>query len=159
MCCVIVLMIMSVKNIDLVIIRFLRKWSLPIARVSIFIVFFWFGLLKLLDISQAEPVAIALSAKTIGLEHFELVFKILAIFECIIGILFLIPKATRVVIALLLFHMAVVCSTLFLVPELTWQKPLVPTLAGQYILKNMVIIALALGIAAHVDPIKKTRKN
>jgi hypothetical protein len=39
------------------------------------------------------------------------------------------------------------------VPELTWQQPFIPTLEGQYIIKNLVIIALAFGVAAHTEPL------
>jgi hypothetical protein len=35
---------------------------------------------------------------------------------------------------------------LALVTDLTWQAPMVPTLAGQYIIKNIVIVALALSV-------------
>jgi uncharacterized membrane protein YkgB len=54
-----------------------------------------------------------------------------------------------------LVHMAVVCSPLVLVPELTWQQPFVPTLEGQYIIKNIVIVAVAFGIASHTQPLYK----
>jgi uncharacterized membrane protein YkgB len=62
----------------------------------------------------------------------------------------------RITIPLLLVHMAVVCSPLVLVPELTWQRLFVPTLEGQYIIKNVVIVAVAFGIAAHTEPLRKT---
>jgi uncharacterized membrane protein YkgB len=39
-------------------------------------------------------------------------------------------------------------------PDEAWQKFLVPTLEGQYIIKNLVIIATAIGIAAHLHPLK-----
>jgi uncharacterized membrane protein YkgB len=35
---------------------------------------------------------------------------------------------------------------LLLLPTLTWQSLLIPTLAGQYIIKNIVIVALALSV-------------
>ena len=75
-------------------------------------------------------------------------------FECIIGILFLIKGMERVVIPLLFIHMLTTILPLFLIPEVTWSSFLVPTLEGQYIIKNVVIIAAAIGIAAHVHPMK-----
>ncbi len=149
---------MNIKNIDIKIIKWLRAAFLPMARIAIFIIFFWFGALKLLDLSPAGPLADALVTKTFGVGNFDVLFQILAIFECIIGILFLFPKFTRIVIPLLFIHMAVVCSPLFLVPELTWSKPFVPTLEGQYIIKNVAIIALAIGIAAQAPPLLKKKK-
>jgi len=77
----------------------------------------------------------------------------LSAFECVIGILFLFPKATRVVIPMLLVHIALVSAPLVLLTDLVWLKPLVPTLEGQYIIKNAAIVALALGIAATLQPL------
>lgn len=144
---------MNIKTLDITIIDWLRRWFLPLARVAIFVVYFYFGILKVFGLSPASPLARALTAKTIGVEHFQLAFLLLALFECLIGILFLLPKATRLVIPLLFMHVIIVCSPLFLVPELAWSKPFVPTLEGQYIIKNVAIIALAIGIAAQTKPL------
>jgi uncharacterized membrane protein YkgB len=43
---------------------------------------------------------------------------------------------------------------LFILPQETWSGFLVPTLEGQYIIKNLVLIAAAIGIAAHLHPMK-----
>ena len=122
------------------------------ARSALFIVFFWFGLIKLLGLSPATGMAMALTARTVGLAHFGLMFNSLAVFECVIGVLFLIPRAVRIVLALLCIHMAVVCAPMVLVPGYTWQEVMVPTMDGQYIIKNVLIIAAAIGLAAHAPP-------
>jgi putative oxidoreductase len=54
------------------------------------------------------------------------------------------------VLPLLLLHVVLTLLPLLLLPGLTWQSPLVPTLEGQYIIKNLVILAAALGIASHL---------
>ena len=146
---------MKLANLDLIIIEWLRKAFLPMARVAIFVVYFWFGVLKLFNQSPATPLARALVAKTIGAQNFGWSFKVLAVYECLIGVLFLFPKLTRVVIPMLLIHMVIVCSPLFLVSNLAWTRPFVPTLEGQYIIKNVVIIALAIGVAAQTKPLLK----
>jgi uncharacterized membrane protein YkgB len=87
------------------------------------------------------------------MQYFDTLFYVLAAIECVIGLLFLFPKLTRIVIPLLLFHMLIVCSPLVLVPDLTWQQFAVPTLEGQYILKNAVVVAVAIGIAASAQPL------
>lgn len=144
---------MNIKNIDLKIIDWLQRWFLPLARFAIFVIYFWFGILKVFDLSPASPLARALVSQTVGPGHFDLLFHVLAVFECVIGIMFLFPKATRVVIPLLLIHMLIVCSPLIFVPDLAWTKPFVPTLEGQYIIKNLAITALAIGIAAQTKPL------
>lgn len=146
------------QAIDLQLIHFFSKTFLPVARFSIFLVFFWFGILKVFHLSPASPLAQALTQQTIGAQYFDAAFIVLAVLECLIGILFLFPKLTRIVIPLLLIHMVVVCSPLVLVPHYTWQAVFIPTLEGQYIIKNAVVIALAIGIAASVQPFT-TRKQ
>ena len=121
----------DIKNIDQSVISFCRRTFLPFARIALFIVFFWFGILKLFSLSPATPLAEALTAQTVGLQYFDILFKGLSIVECVIGILFLVPKATRIVIPLLFVHMAVVCAPLILIPGEVWSGFLVPTLEGQ----------------------------
>lgn len=144
----------KIHEIDLRLIAFFSRTFVPVARFSIFLVFFWFGLIKILGLSPAGPLAEALVAKTVGTQYFEPLFYILAAVECIIGLLFLFPKATRIVVPLLLFHMILVCSPLLLVPQFTWQQFGVPTLEGQYIIKNAVVVAVAIGIAASTKPLR-----
>jgi uncharacterized membrane protein YkgB len=145
------------EQVDYWIITTARQLYVPVARFAFFIIFFYFGFLKIVGLSPASPLAEALTAKTIGMQYFDVSFMILAVIECLIGVLFLIPKATRVVIFLLFVHMAVVCSPLLLVPEHVWSGFLVPSLEGQYIIKNIALIAIAIGIAAHVTPLEKHR--
>jgi uncharacterized membrane protein YkgB len=149
----------TIQTIDQTIISQAQKWFIPVARTAFFIIFFYFGFLKLIGLSPATPLAEALTERTIGMQYFDLSFTILAIIECLIGILFLIPKATRVVIALLFIHLAVVCSPLVMVPDHIWTQAFVPNLEGQYIIKNVALIAIAIGIAAQVTPLAKTKRK
>jgi uncharacterized membrane protein YkgB len=148
----------DIKTLDLRVIAFFKRAFLPFARIALFTVFFWFGILKLFDLSPASPLAEALTANTVGLQYFDVMFKGLSVVECIIGVLFLIPKATRIVIPLLLLHMMVVCAPLVLTPGEVWKGWFVPTLEGQYIIKNLVIVAVAIGIASQTPPLSKRSK-
>jgi uncharacterized membrane protein YphA (DoxX/SURF4 family) len=141
---------MSLKDIDMRLIGLLRKWFLPLARAAIFVVYFYFGMLKIFDLSPAGPLAHALTERTIGAAHFDTAYLILAIFECVIGVLILFPKLTRVVIPLLFVHLLIVCSPLVLVADLAWSRPFVPTLEGQYIIKIVVLVGAAIVVGATV---------
>ncbi len=149
----------TLSQLDLRIIAWARRVFVPLARVSFFIIFFYFGFLKLTGMSPATPLAEALTAQTVGLQYFTMLYSGLAVLECIIGLLFLVPKATRIVIPLLFVHLAVVCSPLLLLPGQVFSGWFVPTLEGQYIIKNVVLVAAAIGIAAQVTPLKHTTKN
>lgn len=148
-----------IESFDLRVIGFFKRTYIPLARFALFSVFFWFGLIKLIGMSPASPLAEALTAKTVGSALFEPLFLSLALVECVIGILFLVPKAVRVVIPLLFIHMIIVCAPLMLVPEMTWSASFTPTLEGQYIIKNIVVVALAFGVAANTDPLQFSKRR
>lgn len=146
---------MNIKTADLKIISWLRRAFLPMARLAVFVVYFYFGILKLIEQSPATPLVQALVNKTIGAQNFGISFKALAIYECLIGLFFLIPKLTRLVIPMLFIHLLIVGLPLAIVTELAWTRPFVPSLEGQYIIKNLAIAALAIGVAAQIKPLSK----
>ncbi len=148
-----------IAKVDLQIIAFFKRTFIPLARIALFVVFFWFGFIKLTGLSPAGPLAEALTERTVGIELFGPLFIIIALIECLIGILFLVPKAVRIVLPLLFLHMLIVCGPLVLVPDMTWHSFLVPTLEGQYIIKNVVIVALAFGVAAHTEPLTRSQER
>lgn len=148
----------DIPALDLRIIAFLQRMFIPTARIAIFIIFFWFGFLKLIGLSPADALALSLTEHTIGLEYFPVLFIALSFVECLIGVLFLFPKMTRIVVPLLFAHMILVCSPLILLPDMIWRAPFVPTLEGQYIIKNAVVIAVAIGIAASAQPLATRKK-
>lgn len=146
---------MNLYKLDHKVIYFLRKISVPVARLALFIVFFWFGLLKLIGLSPAGPLVHLLFDQTINFMAFNTFYMLFAAFECIIGILFLIKGLERVVFPLLLIHITTTILPLIFLPQIVWQSAFVPTLEGQYIIKNLVIIATAIGIVSHLHPLPK----
>lgn len=140
---------------DYKIIHFFKSYSGPLARAAIFIVFFWFGAIKIFAVSPASPLVEALLHKTLPFISFGTFIVLFGIFEMIIGVLFLIPKAERAAILFLAIHMVTTIMPLFLLRSIAWQGFMIPTLEGQYIIKNLIIIALAFGIAAQLHPMKK----
>ncbi|HEY9480741.1 MAG TPA: hypothetical protein VIR98_00740 [Candidatus Paceibacterota bacterium] len=121
------------------------------AHIALFIVFVWFGALKFFDLSPANPLVADLLARTLPFMSFSLFCKLLGGYEVLIGILFIIPRMERIAILLLIPHMLVTILPLVLLPAVTWQAPFAPTMEGQYIIKNVVIIALAATVFADLD--------
>jgi uncharacterized membrane protein YkgB len=144
----------GIVAIDNHIIRWARNQERTWFHASIAIVFIWFGILKVLGLSPAGGLVHALFEQTIPFLSFESFYLFFGWLEVIIGILFLIPQMDRVVIPILFLHMITTAGPLFFLPNETWQSFLVPTLVGQYIIKNIVIIAVAIGIAADLKPIQ-----
>ncbi|GIW65931.1 MAG: hypothetical protein KatS3mg094_450 [Candidatus Parcubacteria bacterium] len=138
------------KLIDETIIKFLKKIWQPLSKISLFIVFFYFGFLKVLGLSPATPLVEALFQKTLNFFPFSYFIIFFGLFEMLIGLAFIIPHLERLAIFLLIIHMITTFMPLILLPQISWQKFLVPTLEGQYIIKNLVIISLAFVIGAHL---------
>ncbi len=146
---------MTIQNIDKNLIAFFRKISVPLARFGIFVIFFWFGLLKVVGQSPATPLVQKLFESTIHFMSFGTFIIAFGWLEVAIGILFLIKGAERIVIPILFLHMITTFMPLFFLPQETWSGFLIPTLEGQYIIKNLALIAAAVGIAANLDPISQ----
>jgi Predicted membrane protein len=147
-----------VVRFDQLLIVTLRKVTLPVARVAIFVVYFWFGILKVLELSPASPLVIALLDKTMpfmGPETFLICF---GVFEVVIGVLFLIPRLGRLALLMLFIHLITTVMPLFLLSSETWSQTMVPTLEGQYIIKNVLIVALAVVVISNLQP-WRTRPN
>lgn len=147
---------MDIQKIDIELINFFRRISIPVARFGLFVIFFYFGFLKVINLSPASPLVQQLFEQTISFMSFGTFIILFGLFECLIGILFVMRGLERVVMPLLFIHMITTFMPLFILPEATWSGFLVPTLEGQYIIKNLVIIAAAIGIAAHLQPFSKS---
>jgi uncharacterized membrane protein YkgB len=147
---------MKIDNLDLILIRYCKKIFIPLARFGLFIVFFWFGILKVIGLSPASPLVKSLFEAMFPIIPFSLFIVLFGLLEVIIGILFLIPRAERMVIPIMFFHMVTTILPLFLLTDVTWSGFLTPTLEGQYIIKNVVLVACAIGIAAHLHPMHHT---
>ncbi len=126
----------------------MQNLSYRLAHVSLFIVFFWFGSLKLFGVSPANDLVRSLLEiiPVMNLWPFESFIIVLGLVEMLIGVLFLFSKTTRLAIIILIPHMITTMLPLIFLPAMAWQAPLVPTLAGQYIIKNIVVVALALSV-------------
>ena len=139
-------------TIDRRLTRWLAEHGLTILRTSIGIIFIWFGVLKFWPgLSPADQLATDTMDKlTFGLISHDVARVLLAILETAIGIWLLTGKFMRLTLLTLIFQMVGAATPLFLFPELTWSRPLVPTIEGQYILKNLIVVSAALTIGATV---------
>lgn len=147
------------RRVDLALIRFFRWLAEPLARFGLFVVFFWFGALKVVGLSPASRLVRDLFEATVPFVSFPTFIVSFGVLECLIGVLFLVRRAERVVIPLLFLHMGTTFMPLFVLPGETWQQFLVPTLEGQYIIKNVALLAAAVGIAAHLHPIRRAEAS
>lgn len=146
---------------------FMRRYGIDFLRVSLGIVFFWFGFLKFFPgLSPAHELATAtIEQLTFGLIQPQVSIIILAAWETLIGIGLLTGKFLRFTLLLLFVQMMGTLTPLILFPAETFTRfPIVPTLEGQYIIKNLVIISAGLVVGAtvrggHIVEIKANQGN
>lgn len=118
--------------------------AIQFSRISIFIIYFWFGLLKIMGLSPAEGLVNHLYDITLkSIIDFRLFFILFGIFECAIGVLWLIPKWTKISMYIICLHLVLTVIPVFVLPKDTWANILTPTLVGQYIIKNLVLLSSA----------------
>lgn len=139
---------MTLKELDKRITLWLGHYGLKALRYSLAIIFIWFGLLKVVDYSPATDLV----TQTVYWFDSSWFVPLLGWWEVVIGFCFLFKPLIRIAIGLLAPQMLGTFLPLVLLSKITFQQGnyLLPTLEGQYIIKNLVIIAAAMVIGATV---------
>lgn len=142
----------ALEAVDRRIAGFMRRWGFFALRVSLAVIFVWFGVLKPLGLSPAGPLVRA----TVGWMPFlspDGWVAVIGGWEVAIGLTFLFQRTVRIAIALLALQMGGTFLPLILLPHVTFQAghiPYAPTIEGQYIIKNLLIISAALVVGGTV---------
>lgn len=125
----------------------IKQSTVLLSRIALFVMYFWFGLLKVIGQSPASPLVEQLFNKTIsGVMPFSSFIVLFGLFEMVIGILFFIPKFEKLAISLFALHIFTTALPLFVLASSIWTKFAVPTIEGQYIIKNLALIVCAMNI-------------
>ncbi len=131
-------------NIDPIITSWMNRNGLRLLRISVGIVFVWFGVLKFFPgLSPAQGLAInTIKMLTFNLVSETIIINGLALWEVLIGIGLISGRFMRETLLLLFLQMIGTFSPVFLFPnEVFTQIPYAPTMEGQYIIKNIIIIS------------------
>ena len=141
-------------RLDRTLSAFMARHGHTALRLALAVIFIWFGLLKPFGLSPAQRLV----EDTVYWMPFfspRQYVTIIGWWEVVIGLLFLVPRpwATRGAIGLLALQMAGTFMPLVLLPTVTFQPgrwPWAPTTEGQYILKNLLILAAAITLGGTV---------
>ncbi|MDP9238101.1 MAG: hypothetical protein M3P30_12030 [Chloroflexota bacterium] len=128
----------------------MRRYGAEILRVAVALVFIWFGALKLADRS---PVA-DLVADTVYWVPSGSFVRFLGVWEVVVGMGLLLRVAMRIVLLLFFVQMAGTFLVLVIHPGTAFQShnPLLLTTTGEFVIKNLVLIAAGLVIGSGVRP-------
>lgn len=144
----------SFDDLDQRIAGWMERYGRFFLRLSLGIIFIWFGGLKLTGLSPANELV----ARTVYWFSPDVFIPILGWWEILIGVFLLYRPLIRLAILLLLVQMPGTMLPLFLLPEVCFNHfPWGPTIEGQYIIKNLVLVSAAVVIGGTVRSETKTR--
>lgn len=132
---------------EIVVSSWMERNGYRLLRIAMGIIFIWFGALKPLGLSPAEAL-VARATAWIPIPGF---LYILAAWEIAIGVCFLFPRLTRWAVMLLFLHMPGTMLPLITLPDETFVRfPYALSIEGQYIIKNLVLIAAGIVIGGQL---------
>ena len=145
----------TIKEIDRFLIDTLTRLSLPALRISLGIIFIWFGALKPFGDSPAVDVI----TKTVYWFDPDIFIPILGVWEMAIGLCLLYAPFIRAGLFLLALQMPGTFLPLIILPEDCFiDIPFNLTLEGQYIVKNLVLIGAAIVVGSRLVPLAEKSK-
>ncbi len=135
--------------LDRKIAAWMEKYCQLLMRLSLALIFIWFGLLKPLGMSPEEE----LIKNTVYFFPPSIVLFVLGCWEVTIGIGLLYRPLLRLALLLLLIELPGTFLPLIILPDVCFNSiPFGLTLEGQYIVKNLFLIGAAFVIGSKVAP-------
>lgn len=126
----------------------MHKFGFVLLRYALAVIFIWFGILKPLGLSPAT----ALVEKTVFWFSPAWFIPVLGWWEVAIGFFLLFRPTVRIALLLLFLQIPGTFLPLLLLPDATFtQFPFGLTLEGQYIVKNLILIAAAIAVGGTVN--------
>lgn len=144
----------SFERYDRLIIRFLQVWSIPLLRVSLGIVFVWFGALKVFGVTPVSELV----AATVYWVDPDWFVPFLGVVEILVGLGLLTRIGLRTILAVFMLQMAGTFMVLVLLPEVAFQdgNPLKLTVEGEFVIKNLVLLSAGLVVGSMVRRDRET---
>jgi putative oxidoreductase len=135
----------------------LGRVALPLLRVSLGVVFVWFGVLKIVG---ATPVT-ELVADTVYWLDPSWFVPLLGAFEVVVGAGLLLGRRLRIVLALFVLQMLGTFLVLVVQPDVAFQdsNPLLLTTEGEFVVKNLVLLSAGLMIGSRLRSLPPWRSE
>ncbi|MBT2547210.1 DoxX family protein [Arthrobacter sp. ISL-65] len=139
------------------IIRSLRPAALPALRILLGVLFVWFGALKVAGVSPVADIV----AGTLPWADLQVLMPGLGVAEVLLGTALVAGIVLRLALPVLAAHLCGTFLTFLMLPGLmfTDNNPLLLTTAGEFVMKNLVLIGAALVLAVHAPAKARTRER
>lgn len=120
----------------------MHQRSHRLERLAIGTLFVWFGLTKVLGFKSATSII----AETVYVGTPESTARFLGLWELAIGVCLVVYPLARLGLALLAIRLPGTLLALLLKADVCWSDPFVPTVQGQYLIKDAVLFTAAMVI-------------
>ena len=138
----------TIQRIDEALIRLFQRYGHRAHRVSLGVLYVWFGLLKPLG----HKTTTSLLAHTIYWGDPETMVLVLGWWEVLIGLCLIVRPLIRVAVFLLALRLPGILLAFVLEPEVLFVTfPFAPTPEGQYLIKDLTLFLASLTIASFLE--------
>lgn len=133
-------------RIDARILILLRRVATPALRISLGVVFVWFGALKVADVSPVSDLV----ARTVYWFDPDVIVPLLGLFEIVVGTMLVMNRFLRVALALFAAQMVGTFLVFFVLPDVAFTagNPLRLTVEGEFVVKNLVLLTAGLVVGS-----------
>lgn len=139
-------------RLDARVVSWLDRLGHPLHRVTLALVFLWFGTLKL----YGHPTATTILAHTVFIGQPDVTVRLLGAWEAAIGLCLLFPAMVRIALPLLLLRLLGTAAAMVIRSDVCFaNSPLVPTPEGQYLVKDLMLFGAAAVIGGSVRHSRK----
>ncbi len=145
-----------IARLDRIIVPLLRRWSIPLVRISLGVVFVWFGLLKVFGVTPVTDLV----GRTVYWVDPDWFVPVLGVAEVAIGAGLLLRVLMRTVLGLFALQLAGTFLVLVILPEVAFENgnPLLLTGEGEFVVKTLVLLSAGLVVGATV-PLREETTN
>lgn len=139
----------TISRIDDRLIPVLRRWSIPVLRVSLGLVFIWFGALKIVGTTPVHELV----ASVVYWVDPDWFVPALGVVEVVVGLGLLFRIGLRLVLAVLFAQLVGTFLVFIFLPDVAFQEDnlLLLTTEGEFVVKNVVLLAAAMTVGALLE--------
>jgi uncharacterized membrane protein YkgB len=136
-------------EIDRVIRGLLSAWAVPLLRISLGVVFVWFGALKVFNVTPVTDLV----AETVYWVDPDWFVPLLGWVEVLVGVALILRRALRLILPVFLAQLVGTFLVLILQPDVAFQNGNLfkLTVEGEFVIKNLVLLSAGLVVGATID--------
>ena len=133
----------------------MQRVGVPALRISVGIVFTWFGTLKVLDVSPVSDLV----ASTVYWLDASWVVPTLGAMEVLVGLCLVTQRFLRLALLWFVIQLLGTFMVFLVLPQVAFSEgnPLLLTVEGEFVAKNLVLLAAGLVVGASVPPLPSSR--